>query len=130
MTSMLHLETSPVALDSVGMRTGGNGCMRSTGPQGVGLDRERGKHRAFELLAPRPSVCASGDGNPLSALSAREREAFFLMICGFTIREICAAMSIRPKTAENYRFKVLYKLDAKNAVEAVHYAVRHGLLVP
>lgn len=38
-------------------------------------------------------------------------------------------MSVRRKTAENYRARVLAKIDVRNAVEAVHFAVINGLLV-
>lgn len=38
-------------------------------------------------------------------------------------------MSVRRKTAENYRARVLAKIDVRNAAEAVHFAVIHGLLV-
>ncbi len=38
-------------------------------------------------------------------------------------------MNIQHRTAENYRTRVLAKVNARNAAEAVHFAVRHGLLV-
>lgn len=81
----------------------------------------------------RMAACVSParlrDGAHLSGLSPRERETFFLIVEGKTIQEAARSMNIRRKTAENYRCRVLTKLCARNAVEAVHYAVRHGMLV-
>lgn len=69
-------------------------------------------------------------GLHLNALSPRESEAFRHVAMGRTIRELAAAMGVRDKTAENYRGRLLAKLGLRNAAEAVHFAVAHGLLVP
>lgn len=53
----------------------------------------------------------------------------FYVTGGLTIREMATAMKIRPKTAENYRARLLVKIGVRNAVVAVHFAVVHGLLV-
>jgi DNA-binding CsgD family transcriptional regulator len=80
------------------------------------------------MLRPSPDGCSSRT-HQLHALSPRERQAFFHVVAGKTIKEIAKEMSVRRKTAENYRAKVLAKVNVRNAVEAVHFAVIHGLLV-
>lgn len=93
------------------------------------LHRRRRALASAELLRMNPSGGACCGGSHLRMLSPREREAFLHIVAGRTIREISVEMSIRPKTAENYRQRVLEKLGVRCAVEAVHYAVRHGFLV-
>lgn len=78
-------------------------------------------------VCPQGGPCCGGVH--LADLSPREREAFFHVVAGRTIREVAAAMHVQLKTAENYRCRVLAKIRARNAAEAVHFAVQHGLLV-
>lgn len=81
-------------------------------------------------LSVHPEGGSCCGGAHLSGLSPREREAFFHIVTGKTIREVANTMNVRCKTAENYRCSVLTKLRVRNAVQAVHFAVCHGLLVP
>ncbi|HEY0974422.1 MAG TPA: helix-turn-helix transcriptional regulator [Solimonas sp.] len=75
--------------------------------------------------------CEGGEccgGNHMSALSKREKQAFFMTVMGLSVRRIAAEMGVKYKTAETHRHGALVKLDLKGAVEAVHYAVLHGYL--
>ena len=65
---------------------------------------------------------------PDQTLTPREREVLALIGAGRTNREIAGELFIAAKTAELHVSRVLRKLAARNRVEAVTAARRHGLL--
>ncbi len=62
------------------------------------------------------------------ALSEREREVLILTAQGYTSREIGEKLFISPKTVDTYRQRLMEKLNLRNRVELVQYALRKGLL--
>lgn len=84
--------------------------------------------QASQVLAEayrRPEGAAD---DPYGTLSPREREVFHLVAEGRTSKEVAQALSIRPKTAENHRARVMEKLGLHSTAELVRYAARRGLL--
>src|SRR3546814_8237705 len=71
-------------------------------------------------------VCSSD--LPYESLTAREREAFHLVIQGKTTKEIAQILDIGVKTAENHRARMMEKLALRNTAEVVRFAALRGLL--
>ena len=70
---------------------------------------------------------------PLSAraeirLTPRELEVLSLTAEGLTSKEIGRHLGISPRTADVHRTHLIHKLGLRNRVEAVHYAIRSGIL--
>lgn len=65
---------------------------------------------------------------PHTRLSAREYQAFALLIAGKTISEAAADMGVSPSTASSFVAKVKHKLGVESVGEIVRYAHRVGLL--
>ena len=64
----------------------------------------------------------------LAQLTTRERQVLARLAEGKTSKEIAQALGLGVKTVENYRARLLAKLEATNAAEAVATALRDGLL--
>lgn len=63
-------------------------------------------------------------------LSDRERGILKLIADGFTSKQIGRELSLSPKTVENYRARILSKLQVKNCSEAISSAIRLGIIGP
>ena len=59
-------------------------------------------------------------------LTVREREVLEQMIAGETSKEIARILRISPRTVQVHRSRVLSKLSARNATEAVRIALTSG----
>lgn len=68
--------------------------------------------------------------DPLSLLSAREREVLGLIAEGLSAKEIARELSISTKTVEAHRTSLMRKLGARKATELVRFALRHGVIEP
>lgn len=86
-----------------------------------------GSH-ASKVLADQVQKPRTQIEDPYRDLTPREREVFHLIVEGLTTKEIARRLGTSTKTAENHRFRVLSKLDARNTAEIVRYAVRHRLM--
>jgi DNA-binding NarL/FixJ family response regulator len=64
------------------------------------------------------------ESSPVERLSDRELEVFQLLGQGMTTRRIAERLGRSIKTIETYRENIKRKLDLKNAVELVYYAVQ------
>jgi DNA-binding CsgD family transcriptional regulator len=62
-------------------------------------------------------------------LTPRELEVLALTAEGLTSKEIGRHLGISPRTADVHRTHLIHKLGLRNRVEAVHYAIRSGILV-
>lgn len=62
------------------------------------------------------------------ALSDREKEILKLIGQGYTSKEIGRKLFLSPKTVENYRAKILEKLQVRNCSEAVSLAITQGAI--
>jgi two-component system invasion response regulator UvrY len=75
-----------------------------------------------ERLTARP------DGYYDRTLSERELEILKYVSCELNSKEIGNILNISPSTVETYRKKLLKKLDVKNSVGMVMYAIKHQLI--
>lgn len=62
--------------------------------------------------------------------SEREKEIITLICQEFTNKEIGEKLFISSRTVEGHRVKILEKMDVKNTVGLVVYAIRHNLYAP
>ena len=63
-------------------------------------------------------------------LSQREVEVLCEIGAGSTTRVVATSMGISPKTVENHKQRIFFKLGVQNQAHAVSVAMRRGLLVP
>lgn len=61
-------------------------------------------------------------------LSPREKEVLTLVAKGLSNREIAAHLFISENTVKNHLRSILEKLQTKNRQQAVHYALKKGLI--
>jgi DNA-binding NarL/FixJ family response regulator len=61
-------------------------------------------------------------------LSDREVQVLSLFVRGLTRKEISQELNINEKTVSTYRARLLHKLDVRNLVELIRYAVEEGLV--
>ena len=70
---------------------------------------------------------AATRGEPLGALSARERQVFELLVRGHTNASIGKLLGISAKTVDTHRTKVLRKIGVHSIVDLVRFAARNQL---
>lgn len=68
--------------------------------------------------------------DPVTRLSRREEELLPLLARGMTLRDAASALNISYKTADSYRSHLLKKLELRDRVELVRYAIRKGIIEP
>ena len=66
-------------------------------------------------------------GDPLAALSARERQVLQLLAESRSVAEIARDLSLSPKTVETYRARLFEKLGIRDLPALVRFAIRHGV---
>lgn len=66
--------------------------------------------------------------NPITILTRREREVFFLVTAGKTSKKIAELLDMSLKTAENHRSNIYKKLQVNSSAELVRLAGKAGLL--
>lgn len=66
--------------------------------------------------------------NPITVLTRREREVFFLVTAGNTSKKIAELLDMSLKTAENHRSNIYKKLQVNSSAELVRLAGKAGLL--
>src|SRR5262249_49764000 len=64
------------------------------------------------------------------SLTKREREILNLSAWGHSSTRIAETLAISPRTVETHRAHLLRKLNLRNQVELVFFAIRHGVLTP
>jgi DNA-binding NarL/FixJ family response regulator len=69
----------------------------------------------------------SGGTDPLTRLSARERQVVQMLAEGRPMTEIAALQSLSLKTVETYRARAMEKLGVRDLAGLVKFAVRHGM---
>lgn len=62
------------------------------------------------------------------ALTEREKGILRLIGQGRTTKEIGTKLSLSPKTVENYRARIMEKLQTRNCYEAVSSAIKQGII--
>jgi DNA-binding NarL/FixJ family response regulator len=61
-------------------------------------------------------------------LTGRELQILRLLVRGISINKIAEELSISNKTVSTHKVRLMKKMDIRNNVELVRYAVAHGLL--
>jgi DNA-binding NarL/FixJ family response regulator len=72
----------------------------------------------------------NGSPEPDDRLTPRELEVVKLIAEAFTNRQIAKTLNLSEKTIESHRANVLAKLEMRDRVELVRYAIRRGLVEP
>ena len=67
------------------------------------------------------------DTSALDMLSSRERQVLQLLVEGKSSVLIAQTLSLSPKTVETYRSRIMQKLNIRNILELVKFAIRQGL---
>ncbi len=65
--------------------------------------------------------------NIITPLTEREIEVIKLFVEGFSYKEIADRLSISTRTVESHKKNILEKLELKNTVDLVKYAIRNGI---
>jgi len=71
-----------------------------------------------------------GRREPDDPLTPRELEVVKLIAEAYTNRQIAETLNVSAKTVESHRANVLAKLEMRDRVELVRYAIRRGLVEP
>jgi DNA-binding NarL/FixJ family response regulator len=87
----------------------------------------------YRPAVPEPPLRHSGRPPPagepsLAELTAREREVLIGIAQGYSNKWIAGYLGRSVKTIENHRFKLMHKLDLRNAAAVTRYAIDNGLL--
>jgi DNA-binding NarL/FixJ family response regulator len=82
----------------------------------------------LSFVGIKKRLMARPDGYYDRPLSERELEILKYVSCEMNSKEIGNALNISPSTVETYRKKLLKKLDVKNSVGMVMYAIKHKLI--
>ncbi|MAG36432.1 MAG: hypothetical protein CL878_09335 [Dehalococcoidia bacterium] len=90
----------------------------------IAIDEELAHH----LLAPAAREPGPFGGSPQEALTSREREVLDLVARGLANKMIAQELSISEHTVKFHVAAILGKLGAASRTEAVHLAMRRGLL--
>jgi len=61
-------------------------------------------------------------------LSKREKQVLQLVVDGNTSKEMAVHLGLSPRTIDHHRSRLLKKLNKKNSVDLVNFAVRSGLI--
>jgi DNA-binding NarL/FixJ family response regulator len=69
-----------------------------------------------------------GGADPLSKLSQREREVFYMLAEGLPNRTIAKKLFISARTVETHRARVIKKLGFNSTADLIRYALRNNLL--
>jgi DNA-binding NarL/FixJ family response regulator len=80
---------------------------------------------ADELL---DRIVSDAPEDPLSRLSARERQVLQMIAEGSSIVDIAGTLSLSRKTVETYRERMMEKLGLDNFAALVKFAIRQGVI--
>ena len=70
-----------------------------------------------------------GAASGYMSLSEREQQVFRLVAQGRTNREIAETLFLSPRTVEKYRAQAMQKLNLKDLVAVIQYAIQNGIVV-
>jgi len=66
--------------------------------------------------------------DPYEQLTNRERDVLKLLVEGYTTQQIADILVVSPKTVEGHKTNLMAKLDIRNRIELVKYALRKGII--
>jgi DNA-binding NarL/FixJ family response regulator len=82
---------------------------------------------AGEVLgAMREGTANAGD--PVAALTPRQREVLQLLAEGHAAKEIAAKLEISVRTVEFHKYQLMEALNLHTNAELTHFAIKHGLV--
>jgi two-component system invasion response regulator UvrY len=112
------------------LAAGANGCLdKSKSPQAI-LEAIRKVSRGGKSVSSEveDKILLGRDRlNKPASLSPREYQVLTLLASGLTVTEIAGQLSLSVKTISTYRCRLLEKLNLKNNVELIRYALKEGL---
>ena len=82
---------------------------------------------AAEQSRRREGMAADSTG-PVEPLTLREREVLKLIAEAYTNKGIAETLHLSEKTVESHRANLMRKLEMRDRVELVRYAIRRGLI--
>jgi len=69
----------------------------------------------------------SPSADPMSSLTARQREVLQMLAEGLSAKEIAAQLNISTRTVEFHKYQMMEALGIHNSAELIHYALKHGI---
>ena len=66
--------------------------------------------------------------DPVSTLTARQREVLQLVAEGRSAKEIARSLSISVRTVEYHKYQLMETLGLHTTAELIHFALKHGLV--
>ena len=67
-------------------------------------------------------------GDPIEALTPRQREVLQLLAEGRSAKEIASSLSISARTVEFHKYQIMETVGLHTNAELVHLAIKHGLV--
>jgi DNA-binding NarL/FixJ family response regulator len=117
------------------LRAGADAYLLKDGPSRHLLDaityvREGGVYvspllRGAALFAKAESAPKQDD--PMASLSPRETEVFSYLVNGLRAKDIAELLDISPKTVDTYRASLMRKLNVRDLVDLVKFAIQRNL---
>ena len=124
-------------VDSVGeaLRAGADAYLLKDGPSRHLLDAIRFIQDGGVYVSPLLGGAAMfagrsqpGANDPLACLSDREYEVFSHLVNGVRPKDIARMLEISPKTVDTYRASLMRKLNVRDLVELVKFAIEKNLV--
>ena len=92
------------------------------------IDQVLAAAQNLKIEAAAPAASAVSLESRTTDLTDREREVLALLAQGLSTNDIARSLSITSSTVRNHIRNVLQKLQVHNRLEAVVYALKHGLV--
>ena len=73
-------------------------------------------------------AAAAASGDPIAALSTRERQIMRMVVAGMSSAAIAEELYLSPKTVDTYRSRLMAKLGVHDLANLVRAAVRLGVI--
>ncbi len=67
-------------------------------------------------------------GDPVAALTPRQREILQLLAEGRAVKEIASRLAISSRTVEFHKYQMMETLGIHTNAELIHFALKHGLV--
>ena len=67
-------------------------------------------------------------GDPLTAMTQRQREVLQLFAEGMSAKEIARTLGLSARTVEDHKYRMMEALGIENSAELIHFAIKHGML--
>lgn len=114
------------------LRAGASGYVRKDATPDILLTAIRAASRGQTLLDPAVAGVVlqefTRDEKPETTLSEREQDVLKQMALGYTNKEIAEKMMVSPETVKTHVANILAKLGLAHRMQAVIYALKHGLI--